>query len=102
MDEAPSSLALSPSPSISRARSLPRSLPPPLPPPLSYTLSISALPILVHISPSLSPLAISSLLLVCFPRSVAAISPFFFLPLFSFVFIPPLFALQMLGELSAI
>lgn len=101
MDEAPSSLALSPSPSISRARSLPRSLPP-LPPPLSYTLSISALPILVHISPSLSPLAISSLLLVCFPRSVAAISPFFFLPLFSFVSIPPLFALQMLGELSAI
>ena len=70
MDEAPSTLALS------LALYLTRSLPPP-PPPLSYTLSISALPILVHISPSLSPPAISSLLLLCFPHSVATISPFF-------------------------
>lgn len=75
MDEAPSTLALSLA--LYLTRSLPPSLSPPSLPPLSHTLSISVLPILVHISPSLSPPAISSLLLICFPRSVTTISPFF-------------------------
>lgn len=100
MDEAPSSLALSPSPSISRARSLPRSLPP-LPPYL--TLSRSPRSLFWFIS-------LRHLVLLPFPLffSFASLALslqillFFFLPLFSFVSIPPLFALQMLGELSAI
>lgn len=94
MDEAPSTLALS------LALYLTRSLPPSLPS-LSYTLSISALPILVHISPSLSPPAISSLLLlVCFSRCRHTFSLFPpSLPSFLFLLA---FALQMLGELSAI
>lgn len=92
MDEAPSTLALllalylTRSLTRSLARSLARSLPS-----LSYTLSISALPILVHISPSLSPPAISSLLLVCFSRCRHTFS--FFPPSLSLVPVPPFICL---------
>lgn len=87
---------LSPSPSISCTLSFP--------PPLSHTLSISSLPILVHIS-------LCDFVRLPFPLffSFASFSSSLFkapmflllLPPSLLFFIPPLFALQMLGELRA-
>lgn len=97
MDEAPSTLALSLA--LYLTRSLPHSL---TPSPLYLTLSRSPRSLFWFIS-------LRHLVLLPFPlffsfASLTLLTRFllFFIPPSSVVSVPPLFALQMLGELSAI